>query len=363
MDNLKKTTYSPNSKIEFIYNNGSQIQMQLSNGFLNKSITLYADKQDELDLIADWVFRTWAAEEIDYNYYPLGDVSTAKGSFWRFDVMGTDYRDSEAIAKAKTLPSGGMLMLLRERENEYDEKAIRVLTADGLDIGYVPARRCSEIGRKMGKVGVAWIEYNNLKYGECITALFSFDKCHLEKLKDEDVSKPHPRMRISKNNVLNGKLIDTAGRFLLFPDKHEVISIMRDFGAIPYWEHQSGSPELMVVGGSTPKSTLDILQHQKEKNPSLQFLQESELSQMVEQYQPGWMARYTKPSKPQKESQHDVGSARAYISKTLKKIENGSVDTLVYKQNLQDRVNLLLSANAPIGEDLKCRLIKVGVTF
>lgn len=355
-------TYSPHNNISIMGYDGGRCRVQISNSVLKEEADFETDTDVEAHLVADRVLKYYADKEIDYTYHPCSDVSTRAGSFWRFDVVGTDYCDGEAINRVGELKTGEMLLLVRERNNEYDPKAIRVLTADGMTIGYVPARRCREVGSKMGKVGLCWVEVNGCKYGDAVTVIFSFDKCRLEQFASEELSKPRFRARIDGDNPFHGKAFDVQGRFKLFPSQGEVHRVMEDFGAVAYWNAQNGKrPEVIVLGSSSPADTLAIVERQKAENPSLEVVRETELVKLMEQYQPGWSAKLAKPKAVKKEQPKGVGTARAYISKTLKKVENGAAPE-AFRQSLQERVDLILAANEPLGDSLRQRLRSFGVS-
>ncbi len=65
----------------------------------------------------------------------------------------------------KTLIEGQMLDLKREADNEYDNFAISIFTADGCKIGYIPRDRNETLARLMdaGKWFYARVEEKNRK--------------------------------------------------------------------------------------------------------------------------------------------------------------------------------------------------------
>jgi hypothetical protein len=354
-------TYSPNNTFNKIaYANGG-CRIQISNSVLKEETIFETDTEIEARLISERVMHYYSCKESDYTYYPCTNVSSHAGSFWRFDIVGMLYRDESSIIKASKVRQGELLLLVRERNNPKDPNAIRVLTVDGIHIGYVPARRCSDVSSKMGIVGVCWAEQNNFEYKEFITVRFSFEICKLEDLDENLLNKPGVRIRIDKNNPFAGRLYEVQGRFKLFPSQGEVHYVMRDFGAIPYWEdHITHRPELLVLGSSSPVETLEIVERQKAENPELEVIKETELASIMDLYNPGWMAKLAKPKAEKKPIPKGVGSARAYISKTLKKMESGA-DPEAFRQSLQERVDIIITANEPMGESLRQRLRAFGV--
>ena len=354
-------TYSPNNNFSMIgYANGG-CSVQIGNSVLKEETAFETDTEAEARLIADYVLHYYANKEADYTYYPCINVSSRAGSFWRFDVVEMLYRDESSVKRASKVRQGEMLLLVRERNNPKDPNAIRVLTVDGIHIGYVPARRCSDVSSKMGIVGICWAEQNNFEYNEFITVRFSFETCRLDKLGEDEISKPGIRMRIGNSNPFSGKFYDVQGRFKLFPSQMEVYYVMRDFGAIPYWEgHITHRPQILVLGSSSPAETLEIVERQKTENPELEVIKETELASIMDQFHPEWMAKLAKPKAEKKPIPKGVGSARAYISKTLKKVEGGA-DPEAFRQSLQERVDIIIAANEPMGESLRQRLRAYGV--
>ena len=168
-------------------------------------------------------------------------------------------------------------------------------------------------------------------------------------------------MKISNSNPFSGKLYDVQGRFKLFQSKMEVHYVMKDFGAIPYWEDRIiHRTQILVLGSSSPAETLKIVERQKTENPELKVIKETELVSIMNQYRSGWIAKLAKPKAEKRPIPKGVGSARAYISKTLKKVETGA-DPEVYRQSLQERVDIIIAANEPMGENLRQRLRSFGV--
>lgn len=53
------------------------------------------------------------------------------------NVVGTFYREKEEQERAQKLNIGETVFLLPEPENEYDRKAIMVVTQDGYHVGYI----------------------------------------------------------------------------------------------------------------------------------------------------------------------------------------------------------------------------------
>ena len=353
-------TYSENNMVSSATYADGRCSVEIENVVAGEKTAFETDTEEEARQLIGCVTRYYAALERDYTYHPCGDVSTRKGSFWRFDVVGTDYCDGTAIAKAEQLVSGEMLLLVRERRNPFSPKAIRVMTAGGQHVGYVPDRRCGEVGSKMGKVGVCWVEYNNLGYGDVITVIFSFDKCRLNQIDDDTLTKPRYRVRLGSDSPFRGKVYDIQGRFKLFNSQGDVHQVMEDFGATAYWNSGGRRAELVVLGSSSPRETVEIVERMTSENPGLRVIKETELTALMQQYDSEWLSQLQKKKTPEKNASKSITSARAYISKTLKKVEQGA-DPLAFKHGLQERVNLILSAKEPLGESLRERLRAVGV--
>ena len=68
------------------------------------------------------------------------------------DIAGTRYCDNQDVFK--TLEKNDPLLLEREADNKYDSNAIKVLTADGEKLGYIPKKDNSIFTRLMdaGKI-------------------------------------------------------------------------------------------------------------------------------------------------------------------------------------------------------------------
>ena len=62
-------------------------------------------------------------------------------------VAGTAYRDLNEIEP--TLRAGDELTLRREPDNEHDDLAIQILTANGTHLGYVPRAKNETLARLM----------------------------------------------------------------------------------------------------------------------------------------------------------------------------------------------------------------------
>jgi hypothetical protein len=62
-------------------------------------------------------------------------------------VAGTAYRDLNAIEP--TQRAGDELTLRREPDNDHDELAIQILTADGTHLGYVPRAKNEPLAHLM----------------------------------------------------------------------------------------------------------------------------------------------------------------------------------------------------------------------
>lgn len=60
------------------------------------------------------------------------------GTFFTCEVKGTSYRSSEAIERARILDIDEPLLLEREPSNHMDIYAIKVVTMDEYEIGYIP---------------------------------------------------------------------------------------------------------------------------------------------------------------------------------------------------------------------------------
>lgn len=355
-------TYSPNNSMGAVRNKGDRVEVVVSNSTLNERSTLYADDEDDLRLLVDAALRFFACREIDYKYYPRTYLPWGKDNYWRFDVLGTGYRGAKARSKAEELEPGHIVLLVRESDNQKDENAIRVVLMDGTTIGYVPARRCDDVSSRMGNVGLAIVETNNLYDGEPITVLFAFELCQLALLPWNKIGGPRPRLRIEGGNPIRGKYFDVTGRFKTLKSHSNVIRLLEDFGGIPYWRDYDAKAQILVVGDGSPEKIYDEVAQREDADPQLKVMLEPELVALIEQYQPGWVSVQAKAkAKPKKKTPKDICSARSYISKTLKKIESGTGDIDKLRKGLQERVDMLLAAKEPMGDDLKLRLMYVGV--
>lgn len=81
-------------------------------------------------------------------------------------VAGTMHVD-DITAKCEKVKVGDELALKREPYNQYDERAIRVETTEGVKLGYVPRRRNPVYSHLMdaGKLLVAKLKEKNLDDG------------------------------------------------------------------------------------------------------------------------------------------------------------------------------------------------------
>ena len=68
------------------------------------------------------------------------------------DIAGTRYVDNQDVFKG--LEKNDPLLLERESDNKYDSNAIKILTADGEKLGYIPKKDNSIFTRLMdaGKI-------------------------------------------------------------------------------------------------------------------------------------------------------------------------------------------------------------------
>jgi len=354
--------YSLNNQVGTIRDKGERVEVVVSNSALKERSTLYADDEEDLRLLIDATLRFYAYREIDYKYYPSTYLPWGKDTFYRFDILGTRYRGARVQEKAEELNPGNIVLLVREGDNPRDESAIRVTTMDGTTIGYVPARRCYDVSERFDKVGVAIVEANNLYDDEAITVLFAFENCELEHLPWDKMGMPQSRLRVSEANPFRGKYFDVVGRFKTIGNKSNAIRYMEDFGGVPYWHEYKIAPQIVVVGDGSTDKAIEELNERVKANPQLKVMRESELVALIEEHQPGWLSVQAKASaKPKKEIPKDISSARSYISKTLKKLESGVGDKDKLLQGLQQRVDMLLAAKEPMGDDLKLRLMYVGV--
>lgn len=357
------STYSNNNTTGSVTDKGDCVQVTISNSVLKVRSTLYADDEEDLRLIVDAALRFWAACEIDYKWYPKTYLPWGKDTFYRFDILGTNYRGEKAQSKALALETGDIVLLVRESDNPRDENAIRVTTMDGTTIGYVPARRCFDVACKVDKVGIAIVEANNLYDDEPITVLFAFENCELEHLDWSMIGEPQPRLRITGGNPIRGKYFDVQGRFKTLGSKSTVIRFLEEFGGVPYWHYiKDVTPQIVVVGDSSKQNVFDELAAKKEAGLNFRVMSESEFAALIEEYQPGFLAKQVKAkSKPKKETPKDISSARSYISKNLKKLEDGAGNADILRQNLKKRLDLIIAANEQISDDLLFRLDAVGV--
>ena len=55
------------------------------------------------------------------------------------NIAGTKFRDIEAQVVAARLKKGDPLTLVPEPDNKYDRHAVKVMTDEGIFLGYVPA--------------------------------------------------------------------------------------------------------------------------------------------------------------------------------------------------------------------------------
>lgn len=79
-------------------------------------------------------------------------------------VAGTMHVD-DILIKTQSLDVGSALVLKREPDNEYDELAISICTANGVHIGYVPKKYNQAYARLMdaGKLLVAKLSHKELE--------------------------------------------------------------------------------------------------------------------------------------------------------------------------------------------------------
>ncbi len=362
---LPEKAYSPNNCVGELKDKGQRVQVTISNSVLKERSTLYADDEDDLRLIVDAALRFWAAREIDYKWYPRTYLPWGKDTFYRFDVLGTNFRGGKARAKAGNLEPGDIVLLVRESDNPRDENAIRVTTVDGTTIGYVPARRCFDVASMVDKVGIAIVEANNLYDDEPITVLFAFENCELERLDWNKIGEPQPRLCITGDNPIRDKYFDVQGRFKTLGSKSKAIRYLEDFGGVPYWHYRKDvTPQIVVVGDDSQQNIYEELAAKKATDPNLRVMSETEFAALIEEYQPGFLAKQAKvKAKPKKQTTKDISNARSYISKTLKKVEaaEGNLDFL--RKGLKERLDLLVAANEPIGDELLFRLDAVGVSL
>lgn len=353
--------YSSNNKVGDIKDKGERVQVSVSNSVLKERTTIYSDDEDDLQILVDAVLRFWAAREIDYKYYPRTYLPWGKDKFYRFDVLGTNYRGEKAQLKAEDLEAGDIVLLVREGDNPRDEDAIRVTMMDGTTIGYVPSRRCEDISCLVDNVGMAIVESNNLYDDEPITVLFAFENCELKNLDWSQVGTPKPRLRIDGANPVRWKYFDVVGRFKVLGSQSNVINLMEDLGGVAYWRsHIDAKPQIIVIGDGSTEKVFDDVSERESNNPGLKVFLESELVKIIEELQPGFIANLSK-AKLKKEVPKEISSARSYISKNLKKLETGTGNIELLQKNIQERVNLLLSAKEPMGDDLQLRLMYAGI--
>ncbi len=85
----------------------------------------------------------------------MDEVAAAKdGNWYHGKVVGVTHRNpdgSDRQAIARTLNERDELQLVPEPDNRYDENAIKVLTPNGDQVGYLEGRLASELGRRMNK--------------------------------------------------------------------------------------------------------------------------------------------------------------------------------------------------------------------
>lgn len=353
--------YSSNNKVGNVKDKGEHVQVSISNCVLKERTIVYADNEDDLELLVDAVLRFWAAREIDYKYYPRTYLPWGKDKFYRFDVLGTNYRGEKAQLKAESLEAGDIVLLVCEGDNPRDEDAIRVTTMDGTTIGYVPSRRCEDISCFIDNIGIAIVESNNLYDDEPITVLFAFDNCELKNLDWKQVGTPIPRLRVNETTPVRGKYFDVVGRFKFLGSKSNVIRLMEDLGGIAYWRsHIDAKPQIIVIGDSSTEKIYNEVSERESNIPGLKTFLESELVHIIEELQPGFIANLAK-TKLKKEVPKEISSARSYISKNLKKLETGKGNKELIQKNIQERVHLLLSAKELMSDDLQLRLMYAGI--
>lgn len=80
------------------------------------------------------------------------------------DVVGTSYRDSGAIDRARNLQNYEPVVLEWEPENVKDIHAVKVLTQDGYHIGYIPANVAIEIYDKLENILHSVVNGNSYGY-------------------------------------------------------------------------------------------------------------------------------------------------------------------------------------------------------
>lgn len=145
-----------------------------------------------------------------------------------FEVKGLSYRGTDALIEAESLVKGDILSFQPEPDNPHDRNAIKVCTARGIFIGYVP-RTCAQefssrkndfidcyVRRVKKGYDTAYIKATARYYGEFFIYDEDFDtECTVHKLHDYLA----PAMKLKKD----GEIEKAAAAYLVAGEKESSV--------------------------------------------------------------------------------------------------------------------------------------------
>lgn len=153
--------YSPNNKVvkaDYANNEMDDIEVEIKNDRLGTYQTIMAGDIHQVKELAEEVFRFWARreEEPDYLCTLQNYAKRPPKSYKTVQIVGIKYRGDEAYQRYKELMEGEKLLLVMEPDNPYDENAIKVLTQDGIHIGYLAKDYAKKLQSYLDSVSYGW---------------------------------------------------------------------------------------------------------------------------------------------------------------------------------------------------------------
>ena len=129
------------------------------------------------------------------------------------DVVGTSYRDSVAIERARNLQNYEPVVLEWEPENVKDIHAVKVLTQDAYHIGYIPANVAIEIYDKLENVLHSVVNGNSYGYDAPYISIAIILKgndnlLYFDNIINNIATRIELKKRIPELEELNGLLFD-----------------------------------------------------------------------------------------------------------------------------------------------------------
>lgn len=88
-------------------------------------------------VILSFLLMSYIYRRFKKNKYAKSQIHEFGTTTMNINVVGTFYRGEEEQERAQKLNIGETVFLLPEPENEYDRKAIMVVTQDGYHVGYI----------------------------------------------------------------------------------------------------------------------------------------------------------------------------------------------------------------------------------